>query len=458
MKIIIAGSGDTGTHLAKMLAFEHQDVTLMSRDRDYLSTIDSTCNLITCAGDPASPSDLRAAGVEGADLFVGVTPSGTGNMVACQIASAMGVRQTVARIDNPEYLGAEGARVFGTTGIGAMVYPESLVAADICEFMSHTWALYRREMHGGALLFCAVSVTPDSPMAGRQLKALGTGRILHISALRRGGRIIIPRGDDTLEPGDTAYITARAEHEHEIARMAGQTVDRTASIMIAGRGGTVAPLLECLEGRHVNVTLVTDDRELCRRVAARWPAVAAVHAELTDFGAMRDEGIAHCDLFIALGDDASQNIVGCLMAKNLGVRRRLAQIEDLQYINEAIGLGIDMVVNKKLITSAVILRSVLTRTTRVSAMLSFEDLEVAELEAAEGAPVTRRPVKDLGLPRTMTFGALMRGDDTVIIEGSTQIQTGDLVTVVFQPGLLSKVERIFRHKSLLGDLHVKGIN
>lgn len=445
MKIVIAGSGDTGTHLAKMLSFEKQDVVLMSGQKEYLDSIDATYNLMTFYGDPTSPSALRDAGAGDADLFIGVTPCGTHNIASCQIARHLGVKSTVARVESEEYISHDITECFKATGVDATVYPEALAADDIYRFIKHDRMISRHELHGGSIVFSVVKIAEGSPAAGSRLRDyFGPGRKFHVVAIRRHGKLTIPHGNDILEVGDIAYFTYLRGADRFITDIVGQQHIEMRNIMICGEVPIARNIISQLNGHGVNITYMNSNRSECLSMANEFPDIAVSNSQPKDIESLKEEGIAAMDLFVALGNDSSANIVASLIAKEFGVKRIVAQIEDIDYMAEAERLGIDKVINKKLITSGVILQSILENSMRVNTVLALEDVEVAEIVVGEGARISRTPVKDLNLPGDMTLGGLVRNGEGVLIEGATCIEPGDIVLAVFMPGSLSKIEKFFK--------------
>lgn len=444
MKILIAGSGDTGTHLATSLSYENQDVVLMSADKDYLASLDFTHNMMVSVGDPTSPADLLRAGAADADLFVAVTPWQTTNLAACQIAHVLGAKRTVARVDNPEYFSPSILDNFKSGGVDSLVFPEMLVASQIMHFIEHNWVISWSEFGDGKLLLLGVKITGDSPLADRLLSSFAREhRFFHIAAIRRGHRIIIPSGSDATQPGDVAYFTVMPADLDALAQLTGHEEIKIHNVMISG-GGKITDILCRDMRRRFNLTVMDDDRERCRRLAAAVDGITVVNAAPTDLRTMEEEQLGSMDLFVALNDSAASNIVACMVAKEQHVRRTVAQIEDLQYIPEAESLTIDKVVNKKLITSSHILRDILGTRIPVGNTFALGDAEVAEVEVHTGSELTGRPVRSLRLPHDLTLGGLIRGDEAILIDGNTEILPGDRLIIFFLPGALLKLQRLFK--------------
>lgn len=444
MKILIAGSGDTGTYLAKSLSYENQDVVMMSTDKEYLAGLDSSHNLMVNIGRADSVPDLVSAGADSADLFIAVTPSESVNLVACQIARFLGAKNCVARIENKYLLEKRVSEMFSSHGVDTLIYPEKLVASEIMAFIDRNWVTKWFELHAGELVLAGVRINAGSEICGKQLKDLQPiSGFFHVAAIRRRRKLIIPHGDDFLLDGDLAYFTIRPENEAQLARITGHTVRKLKNVMVSGGGKITYLLAEMMRGR-CNMTIIEPDRERCTLLAETYPDVTVVNAEVKDFSALREEEISGMDLFLALSDSTETNIVACMVAKEFGVKRTVVQIEDIPYMWEAENLGIDKIVNKKLTTTGAILKYILGLDIQVGHILSLEDAEVVEIEVNKGARITGAPVKDLKLPSGLTLGGLIREGKGMLISGSTEIIPGDRVMVFFTPGSLLKVRHLFK--------------
>lgn len=444
MKIIIAGSGETGTHLAKMLSLENQDVTLMSTDKDYLAGLDSSYNLMVAVGDPTSPADLNAVGADSADLFVAVTPSQTVNMISASLARWTGAHGAIARVSENEFMDSEMNPYFSSLGIDTLVYPEALVSEEIFGFLKRNWVTSWFELHAGQLILAGVRMPDNAPIINTPFKELTLlGHDFHVSAIRRGHRLIIPRGSDQLHEGDVAYFSLRPEHADRLRELSGLGSMRIRNIMISGAGAITRMLVDKL-GHSYNVTVICPDPEECRTLKTHAPHLTVVNTSVRDIQTLQNESLSQMDAFIALDPDAEANIVSCMMAREYGVNRTIAQIEDIGYMAEAERLWIDKVVNKKLITSATILRYIMGSNLRVEAMISLQNAEVAEIEIREGSRIARHKVSELNIPKEMTVGGMIRDGRGMLVDGNTELKPGDRMLVIFQAGALEKVMKFFR--------------
>lgn len=444
MKILISGDGDTGSHLARQLSMEDQDVILMGRDKAHLDDLDSRYNIMTYEGIGVSPDSLREAGVADCDLFIAVTPWENENMISSQLAKSMGAGRTVARIDNGEFMRPEVREIFRRTGIDELVYPEYVAADVIATTLTRNWVRSWFELHGGALIVAGVKLMPGCELDGMPLHDLGKSRNhFHVSAIRRGSETIIPRGSDVLHAGDVAYFSMLRGGGEEVAELCGRSSHKVSKIMISGAGRISRQLARRFSGRF-DITVVDSDRAKCAKLAAMAPGVTVVNSDQRDVDVLREEGIDSCDVYLALNDSSEMNIVGCMLAKDAGVEKTIAEIEDIQYFVEADSLNIDVVINKKLLTSSTIFQMLLDTDLPTPRCLALEDAEVAEIVAGENSPVTRAPVSDLRLPRDMTLAGMIRDGEGMLVSGSTHIRAGDHVVVFCLSGSLNKFEKLFK--------------
>ncbi|MDO4320601.1 MAG: Trk system potassium transporter TrkA [Bacteroidales bacterium] len=444
MKIIIAGDGDTGTHIAGALSVEGQDIVLMGLDKDHLARLDAVCNYITYEGSPMSRANLMECGADSADIFVAVMPDDTINLVACQIAKDCGVKRCVARIDSPDFDSEADRQLFARLGIDLTVYPERLAALDIIRYIEHNWVNEWFDIHGGKLNIIGVRMQSGGSMCGKRLREIPNNpRLFHVVAIKRGESMIIPRGDDMLLEGDTVYFSVMPADSDIIADLCGRSRSDIKHIMITGAGRVTENVLELLP-RHYDVTVIDPDRERCAVIASRFPKVVAVNAKANDITALKDEGIARCDIFLALTGSSETNIVSCMVAREHGVRKTVARIEELQYVPEAESLAIDKIINKKLINAGKIFSVLLDCEVSTVQCMSLGLAEITEIVAAPDSKITGRPIADLALPREFTVGGIIRDGNGFLGEGRTVIEAGDHVVIFYVPGALNKVSRYLR--------------
>lgn len=443
MKIIIAGDGETGSNLARMLSVEGQDIVLIGSDRRHLEDLEANHNFITCEGSPISLGTLDSCGTARADLFVAVTPDEAVNMLACGFAKALGAAKCVARIDDPELTSPRAGEILRNRGVDRVIYPERLAAEEISGFIDHNWVADWFEIGCGELLFTGVRMCAEGSLCGMTLRDIpDSPRLFHVCAIRRGADIIIPDGSDRLMCGDTVYFSLRPENVDILPALCGREEAPVRHIMISGAGRVTENLLEKI-GKRYNVTVFDSDAGRCAQIAARFPDVVTVNAPANDVATLEEEGIARCGLFIALTGSSEANIVSCMVAREHGVARTVARIEELQYIPEAESLSIDKIINKKLLNAGRILSELLADKVASSQFLTPGSAEVTCLVAQPGSKVVSKPVAELSLPRGITMSGLIRDGKGQLVVGNTRIQPGDQVVILFVSGTLRKVERLF---------------
>lgn len=444
MKIVIAGAGEVGSHLAKLLSNEEQDITLIDANADRLAILDANYNLMTYVGSPTSFATLREAGAASCDLFIAVTPYESNNIVACTIAKNLGAKVTVARIDTYDFMNPENTSLVKHIGVDRVIYPEYVGAEEILSALKHTWARYWFELHDGSLILAGVKLRQGAKLAGMKLRDFAfTNRHFHVAAIKRNHETIIPRGDNSMELGDILYITCKREHIPDLLELTGKTAYQVKKVIIYGGTKMAVRLVNAGRGLF-KFKIVDPDMEVCRRLPQKCPDCEIIHGDAArDTELLDDIGATDADAFVALTDSSETNIFSCLSAKEFGIKKTVADVENIQYISQAENLNIGKVINKKLLASSSIFQLLLDSDSSTSKCLALADAEVAEIEARADSKITRAQVKDLRLPDQLTLAGLFRNGEGALITGNTRIQPGDRVLVFCLAGALHKVERLF---------------
>ena len=443
MKIIIAGAGEVGTHLAKMLSKENQDITLLDSDQAKLDVIDSNYNLMTWNGSTSSFESMREVGVGDADLYIAVTPFETRNLASCAIAKKMGAKKTVARIDNSEFLVPENRQVIRELGIDFVIYPEHLAANDIALSLSHNWARYWGELHDGALLLIGVKIHSNSVLLNVKLKDLPvTTHDFHIAAIKRNNETIIPNGNDDIRPDDVVYFITTPPYTQQVRELCGKTKKVIRKALIMGCSRIARRFAELFHDKF-HIKILETDMAVCEQLATELPDCEIVFGDGRDIEVLRENNIYQYDAFLALTDSSETNILTCLTAKEFGVPKTIADVENLQFLGLAEKLNIGNTINKKLLASSRIYKILLDADESNSRFFALADAEVAEIYVKRGAKITRAAVKDLHLPFGMTLAALVRDDDVMLVNGNTHIHEGDYVVVFSLMGTIQKIEKWF---------------
>ena len=444
MRIVIAGAGEVGTHLAKLLSREDMEISLLDEYQDRLGDLSANYDMLTKVGNPTSIRDLRDIGVKDCDLFISVTPHETENMTACLIANSLGAKRTLARIDNYEYLLPENRKFFENMGLNHLIYPEVLAANEIEESLRTNWMRYHLHLGNGALELCVVKVRNTAKIVG---KAFASGVYNHgkyrIVAIKRDQETIIPRGHDTVEIGDMVYCVCPKENMEYMREELGKSKREIKNVIFFG-GDRIARKAATELTSEMNIKIIEKDRELCNLLSEKVPDALIINDDGTDMDVLKEEGIQDADAFVAVTDSSEANIFACLAAKRCGVRKTIAEIENLDYIPMAEGLDIGTVLNKKTIAASYIYQMLLDASVRGVHNLTSADAEIVEFEAKEGSLVTKHKVKDLDLPSEANIGGIVRAGEGILVNGDTQIIAGDLVVLFCKSHVIRNLERFFK--------------
>ena len=445
MKIIIAGAGAVGTHLAKLLSGEKQDIILMDEDENRLNALGGNLDLMTVNLSPTSISGLKEAGVSGADLFIGVMPDESRNMTACMLATNMGAKKTVARIDNYEYLLPKHKEFFAGLGVHSLIYPEMLAARDIVDAVKMSWMRQWWEFAGGALVLIGTKMGKTAEILNVPLHELGGRNIpFHIVAVKRGADTIIPRGDDMIKLNDIVYFTTTKKYIPYIRKISGKENEadvRTVMIM----GGSRIAVRACqYMPDYMRTKIIESDMNRCNRLTELVDdGVMVINGDGRDIELLLEEGIRNTEAFVALTGNSETNILACLAAKRLGVTKTVAEVENVDYISMAESLDIGTVINKKFIAASHIYQMMLDADVSNVKCLTFANADVAEFIVKADSRVTKAAVKDLGLPKGATIGGLIRNGEGMLVTGKAMIKEGDHVVVFCLGMMIKKLEKYF---------------
>jgi trk system potassium uptake protein TrkA len=451
MKVVIAGAGAVGTHLSRLLSTEKHDCVLIDDDEQRLAGIDSNYDIMAVNASPTSIKTLKDAGTANADLFVGVTRHESRNITACILAHALGAKKTVARIDNYEYLSQTNEAFFKNLGIDSLIYPEVLAATDIINGLKLSWVRQRWDVHDGALVLLGIKLRETAEILNQPLKDLcGTNDPYHVVAIKRGDDTIIPGGMDELHTLDLAYFMTTSEYIPYIRKIVGKEHYADVQNVIIMGGGKTAVRAVLTMPDYMNVKVIESDAARCERLNQLLSETDAmvIHGDGRDLALLQEENINNTQAFVALTGNAETNILACLTAKKLGVRKTIAMVENLDYVSMAESLDIGTIINKKTIAASHIFQMLLDADVNNLRSLMLVESEVAEFTAAEDSKVTKKPVKDLGLPFGVTIGGLVRKGVGMLVNGNSRIEPGDSVMVFCHEQKLNNVEKFFKKSTI----------
>lgn len=448
MKIIIAGAQTIGTYLAKLLSRTNEDITILDDDEDRLERINSEYDVLTMTASPVSIIALKNAGITRCDLFIAVTGNQHINIEACSLAKSLGAKKTVAQVEEYEFADPDNNGTLKNMGIDSVIYPELLGAKDIINGLKMSWVRQRWDVHEGALVMLGIKLRENAEILDKSLKVLcGPNDPYHIVAIKRGDETIIPGGNDVLQLHDLVYFMTKRNHIPLIRKLVGkEKYADVKDVMIMGGGKTaVRSVLTMPE--YMKTTIIEIDSKRCEQLNellldAKHALV--INGDGRDVSLLVEEGIKSCQAFVAVTGNSETNILACLTAKRMGVRKTVAMIENNDYIDMAESLDIGTIINKRAIAASHIYEMMLDTDVSNVRFLMSANADVAEFVAQPGSKVTRKRVFELGIPYGTTFGGLVRDGVGMLISGGTQIQEGDIVVVFCHNVDMKRVEKFFK--------------
>ena len=455
MKIIIEGAGQVGSHLAKMLSHEGGDITVIDDNELRLQRLTAVADVVTVLGDPSSITVLKEAGCHKADLFIAVNPTTTQtvNIVSALLAKRLGSKRVIARIDDEAFLLPENKLMFKDMGIDMLFFPEKIASDEIIDMLKHTASTDSMDFARGKLQLVVFRLDDDSPILDMTvaeftaaMTAASAQAQLRIIAIARKGETIIPKFDTRFTYNDHLYIIAKREGIPAILKFLGKDNIEVDKVMILG-GSEIGEMVAAQLARQQldSVKIIDIDKNRCRELTEKLPSdvmVANGDARNSDF--LVEEGIREYDALVACTGNDEANILSCVVAKKFGVARTVAQVENLEYVRLAEDMGVDVVINKKLITAGRIFKFTLSDKVRFVRYMSGTDAEVLEYTAAPDSKVTKGALKDIGFPRNAIIGGVIRGSESFIAVGDTRIEPYDRVAVFALPDTVKEVDKFFK--------------
>ena len=446
MKIIIAGAYAIGTHLARLFAREHENIILIDDDEERLARGLDDLDLMTINASPTSIKALKDAEVDDTDIFIAVTPDESTNITACVLAKAMGAKKTVAKIDNSEYMERETQEFFKKLGVSSLIYPEMLAATDINNGLKMSWVRQRWDVHDGALVMLGIKLRQTCEILNQPLRTLcGPDDPYHVVAIKRMNDTIIPGGNDSLQLYDTAYFMTTRQYIPYIRQIVGKEhYADVKNVMVMGGGATAVRAVKTMP-YYMDVKIIEADEERCEQLNNIFDndKILVINGDGRDITLLTEEGIRNTQAFVALTGNAETNILACLTAKRLGVRKTVAMVENIDYISMAESLDIGTIINKKAIAASHIYQMMLDANVSNVRFIMAANADVAEFIPQEGSKITKKDVKDLGLPKGMTIGGLVRDGKGMLVSGNTRINAGDSVVVFCHDMNMKKIEKLF---------------
>jgi len=453
MNIVIQGAGAVGSHLAKMLRDEGNYITVIDNDEQRLSSLSSRADIQALEGNPSSIKVLRDAGVGQADLFIAVYPSTSQemNIVGALLAKHLGAAKVLARVNDEDYLDPENKLLFKEMGIELMFYPEKIASDEIVSQIKNASFAESMDFGHGKLQIALFKLDENSPLLDYKLVEF-MGKLpkeeseqFRIIAITRGEKTLIPKFDTVFQYGDMLYVISRREGLDVLIKYFGKTNTNVENVLIGGGNPIAEMVAKSLIKKGIGVKLIEIDKQRCIELSEDLPnEVEIVKGDCRNTDLLVDEGIHNYDVFLALTGEDETNILSSVVAKKLGVPKTIAEVENFEYTKLAEEMGIDSVINKKLITASRIFKFTLNGRARLVKYMSGTDAEVIEYTVAPGSAITKKPLKDLEFPKSAVIGGVIRGSDAFIAVGSTKIEAYDRVAIFTKHELLKEIDKFFK--------------
>ncbi len=445
MNIIIAGDGEVGFHLAKSLSLEKHNITIIDANQELLKMIESHTDLMTIKGDSTSVAVLERANISKTDLLISVVHHEHVNLMTCILGKKLGAKKTIARINNVEYLTAENRELFNHLGIDSLVCPERIAAKEIINLLNQSVATEVFDFSDGKLMLFLIRLDENALVLDKTLNQIAvehTNLDFRAVAIHRNSKTIIPRGTDVFQKNDLIYVITKPSAMNELFKLGGKVKIDIKNIMIIGGGRIARKAARSLQDKF-NIKLFEIDKERCFKLTEDLNHTLIINGDATDIQLLEEEGISKMDAFIALTDHTDTNILTCLHARKFGVKRTIALVENIDYIDISQNIGIDTIINKKLITASYIARFTMDALVTSIKCLSGIDAEALEFLVKPNSLITKSPIQKLDFPEGAIIGGIVRNDVSYIAIGSFQIQENDKVVVFALPDTIHKVSKFF---------------
>lgn len=445
MRIVIAGAGDIGFHLARLLVSENQDIVLIDVNQDVLDYAESHLDVITINGDASSPTVLEQAEVSQSELFLAVTTFEHSNIVSCIFAKKMGAKRTIARVSQEDYLESEHKQNLCSLGIDKIISPVRLAVSEISRLLEQCEVTDIFEFEEGRISLAGISLDDDSDIKGKTIEkvlAMDEDVAFNPIAILRGNKTIIPRKYTRLRRNDHLYFLTQGNQLSQLLERTGKKHIKVKNIMILGGSALASQTAKELEELY-NVTIIEQRKSKCQQLTDVLHNSLIIHGDPGNFELLKEEGIENMDVFLALTDNSETNILTSLMADELGVYKTIALVDNTYYTRISQNIGVDTMINMKIIAANNIFRFIRKGSVEAITSLHGVDAEVIEYIINEGSKLTKKPIRKLNFPNAMVAGAIIRGEEIVIPDGDTVFEVGDKVIVLALPRAIQKLERIF---------------
>jgi len=449
MNIIIAGDGEVGFYLAEALVNSKHNITIVDPHEELLKMVEAHTDLLTIAGESNSVGVLKQANVDKADLVIAVLHNEQVNILTAILAKKLGAKVSIARVNTLENLNEQNQKIYEELGIDYLISPEDLAGQEVIDLLEQPAATEIFDLSGGKLSVFLIRIEEYAPVVNKTLNKIAEekGHLdFRAVAIHRKSEIFLPNGETSFEPNDLVYVITKPEACAELVEMGGKKKLEVNNVMLIG-GGRVGKVIAKRMEKDLNIKLIEQDMDRCVKLTDRLDETLIIHGDARDINLLEEEGIANMDAFIAVTNSSETNILTCLHAKKFGVKKTIALVENIDYIEISQSIGIDTIINKKRIAASNIIKYSMGDEVTSLRCLSGINSDILELVASSGSPVTRKPIRLLKMPQGTIIGGIIRGEEAFIAVGDFQIKENDKVVVFALPGTIHKGEKLFLKSS-----------
>ena len=448
MKIIIAGAGEVGFHLAKLLSYESQAITLIDSKKESLMYADSHLDIKVIKGDATSIAILKEARIKDTELFIAVTASETTNITACVLAKQLGASQTIARISNTEFIDMKEEVGFARFGIDELISPESLAADEIELLLKQSVFNDTYAFEDGALTMLGLNLSRTAIIVGKSIKEaaklMPEVHFVPIAIQRFGTHLtIIPRGDTVLKEGDHVVFMTSKGGDEELCKLTGKIRTDIKNVMILGGGRIGSKAARGLTNSKFKIKLIEKEKDRAFDLADDLPDTLVINGDGRNVELLEEENIQDMDAFISVTGNSETNIMSCLVAKSKGVKKTVALVENIDYFELSHSIGIDTIINKKILAANSIFRHIRRGEVVAMTKLNNMDAEILEFIVKPTSKICNKRIKDLDFPISAIIGGVVRNGEGITALGDFKVQSGDRIVVCSLRQSIKKVERFF---------------
>jgi trk system potassium uptake protein TrkA len=432
-------------HLAEAFVRSNHNITIVDPHEELLKMMESHSDLMTITGDSTSTAVLQRANVKHADLVIAVLHDEHINLLTGIIAKKLGAKKVIARVNTMENLSPDVWRMYQDLGIDGLLSPEDIAAQEIISLLKKNASSETYDFAGGNLQLFMVKLEPEAEILGKTVDEV-INQYEHIefrvAAIHRRQTTFIPQGDEVFQVSDMVYVVTKPHAINAIIKLSGKQQINVHNVMIVG-GGRVGRITAKRLEHDLNIKILEIDKERCMELTNHLSEALVVNADARNLNLLEDEGIKDMDAFIAVSDNTETNILTCLQAKSFGVKKTIALVENLDYIGISQNIGIDSIINKKLIAASYMVKYTLGAKVSTLKSLSGIDADIVEFEVRAGSAVTRKPIGQLAMPTDAIICGITRDGESFIATDDFQIEADDHVVVLALPSGIPAVERLF---------------